>query len=64
MTTKKQLIIKQSTYNLYTIQYEGGGQLPKELSGSYNKKTVAQEAIEGYEASKGKTDGSKTASKS
>lgn len=44
------------TYNsgsfLTKIKYEGGGEVPKELSGSYTSLREAKEAIRKYEASK------------
>jgi len=43
----KQLQVKQGPYGFF-VQYEGGGQLPKELSGYYTSKAIAQAAIADY----------------
>lgn len=38
--------------NLYRIEWEGGGQRPKALSGRYTSAKEAEKAIAEYEASK------------
>jgi hypothetical protein len=43
----KKLTTKQDAYG-YTVYYEGGGQVPKELSGRYTSKTLAEAAIATY----------------
>ena len=40
----KQLQVKQGPYGFF-VHYEGGGQMPKELSGYYTSKTRAESAI-------------------
>lgn len=36
----------------YYLMYEGGGELPKELSGLYTKQSIAQQAIDSYRANR------------
>ncbi len=43
----KELQVKQGPYGFF-VHYEGGGQLPKELSGYYTSKAIAQAAIAAY----------------
>lgn len=38
----------------YVIQYDKGGSLPNELSGIYNRRKYAEEAIENYLKEKNK----------
>ena len=64
MAVKKELIVKPESFNLYSIGYEGGGQVPAELSARYNRRSVALEAIAAYQAKKGGQNGSKATSKS
>jgi len=44
---RKEIQVKQGPYGFF-VQYEGGGQLPKELSGYYTSKAIAQAAIAAY----------------
>lgn len=61
MTTKtKELKIRRKQpYVLYEIYYEGGGEVPQELQGSYTKEYVAQQRIDAYVAGK-KPNGTKS----
>jgi hypothetical protein len=50
---KKNLIIEPTgKYALFTIKYEGGGQMPSTLKGAYTSVRLAQNAIDIYEATK------------
>lgn len=48
----KEYQVVQSGYG-YKVEFTTGGQIPKELAGSYTKQRKAWEAIEAYEAKRG-----------
>jgi hypothetical protein len=48
---KKELIVRTQKIGNYEIIYEGGGEIPHSLSGSWNKKKLAYDAIERHIAS-------------
>ena len=50
----KELQVKMDIEGYYVIQYDKGGSLPKELSGIYNRRKYAEEAIENYLKEKNK----------
>lgn len=48
MTDKKELLVKRDYEGWFTIQYDGGGQVPEVLKGIYTKTAYAQRAIDSY----------------
>ena len=49
MKNTKQLLTKPSVIgSTYTVKYEGGGELPRDLSGVYTSEKEAQKAINLY----------------
>ena len=48
----KNFIIDQNTNGLFFIRFEGGGEVPKALSGKYLRHEVAKYAINAYLAGK------------
>lgn len=51
--TRKELEVVQSDFGMKKIQFKGGGQLPKELCGSYTSTGDAQKRIDIYIANRG-----------
>ena len=45
---EKELVIARKEDGMYIVHYEGGGQVPKSLGGEFNKRKVAEDAIENY----------------
>jgi hypothetical protein len=41
-------VYKKPNTMLYNVMYEGGGELPKELQGSWNSVSAAEKAVEIY----------------
>ena len=48
MGDKKSLYIRTDQVGTYSIQYEGGGQQPAALSGTYTRKKFAEKALEDF----------------
>ena len=44
----KELLILPDGKGLYFVGFDGGGEVPKVLSGKYNSKVFAQNAINSY----------------
>lgn len=42
-------IVQHGTTSMYAVRPKAGGRPPKELSGAYTKKTVAEQAIAAYQ---------------
>lgn len=47
-------VVPLNGYNLFKVQFNSGGQLPKELKGTFTKAEYAQKAIDKYLDSKAK----------
>lgn len=47
-------ITKYKTTSMYCIRPKSGGRSPKELSGTYTKKAIAETAIEAYQKARNK----------
>lgn len=52
----KELKIVQQSIGSYILKFEGGGELPKELTGMYNRRKYAQIAIDAYRLRKSNED--------
>lgn len=65
MAEPKELqVVKEVNSSLYRIKFEGGGELPKALSGRYTSTKLAQDAINNYLAQRDtKPNGKTTSSK-
>jgi hypothetical protein len=48
--TEKEFVIKRATYGLWKVAYEGGGEVPNYLSGTYTDYELAKAAIVEYKA--------------
>lgn len=51
-TTKKEIKFKQLPHGLWVVAWEGGGELPRELTGGFTNVYQIQKAIRAYEARK------------
>jgi len=56
---KKELEIRTVKVGTYEIRYVGGGEVPAVLQGHWNRKAVAQHAIEKYKTLKAGTNNGK-----
>ena len=61
MAESKRLLVRPNGSGLYKVIYEGGGELPKVLSGLYTSKRQANKDIDIYLTSKNRTNGSDSA---
>jgi hypothetical protein len=61
VTSKRELEIRTKKVGNYEIIYAGGGEVPAALSGTWNRKSIAEGAIDRYVAEQRRKDAERAA---